>query len=491
MKSIQLKNYKCFEDTGELELRPLNFLVGSNSSGKSSFLEFFPLLQQSMKINRDGAFLWVGSNVDTNNFETVVRHGKKKIEIVFNLGRVPVALVNGKPLKYMEDVRVKIVISTSVFYSDSIEYVEIYFNEQLVKLKLNEVGTDRIDINGEAMINEKEDDVFHLSNNSLIPSIAFNAPFMEQHSEKYSKELLSWFKSNLKENERLMPGSLIYRPRYVFDRQTFEDMVKRQLKADVAPEELNHIYNLSLLFNINDLIDIINYYMIELSDKIEFIQPLRANAERYYRKRNISVSKISPSGDNIAMFFLRLKKENKLVDFNSWLNENNFEFWVDLNEEGGFVEMKIVEKDKEGLNMVDVGFGYSQILPILATIWKELYYVDEISRPRSSYCNTNLILIEQPELHLHPRFQIKFSDMLAKCIEQAVNVGVDIKFIIETHSQDIINNIGRNIAYKKFDPSWVNIYIFNAENENMGNYIENAGYTNEGFLNNWPVGFFS
>lgn len=81
--------------------------------------------------------------------------------------------------------------------------------------------------------------------------------------------------------------------------------------------------------------------------------------------------------------------------------------------------------------------------------------------------------------------------MLAKCVEQAVNAGVDIKFIIETHSQDIINNIGRNIAYKKFNPDWVNIYLFNAQHENMENYIEKAGFTNEGFLNNWPVGFFS
>lgn len=72
MESIRLKNYKCFEDTGLLALKPLTFLVGSNSSGKSSFLEFFALLQQSMFTSRDGAFLWVGNNVDLNDFQVVL-----------------------------------------------------------------------------------------------------------------------------------------------------------------------------------------------------------------------------------------------------------------------------------------------------------------------------------------------------------------------------------------------------------------------------------
>lgn len=489
MKSIRLVNYKCFEDTGELELRPLNILVGSNSSGKSSLLEFFPLLQQSMKINRDGVFLWVGGNVDSDKFDTTVKHGKNNIIVEFNIDKIPLSNMNSRSMVFLNDVFLKIVISNSVVTGDAISEVEILFNDQVVRLNLKEAGSDEIEINGEKMIDGKVE-VFHTPTNSLLPLMAFGIPFLEPHSEKHTKELVTWLKHNLKRDDRIIPSQFMYRPRIVFDRKEFDRFLNIQLKEDVNKEDLNHVYNLSLLYNVNELIDLINYYMIDLSDRIEFIQPLRATAERYYRNKNISVNKISPSGDNMAMFFLRMKKEMKLEEFNYWLHKNSFEFRVDIDEAGGFVEVKIIEEGKASMNMVDVGFGYSQILPILATIWKELYYNDG-SRQRKSYCSTNLILIEQPELHLHPRFQHKFSDMLMRCVNLASESSVDLKFIIETHSKEIINNIGRNIAYNQFHPSLVNIYIFNAQRENMQHYIEKAGFTTEGFLDNWPVGFFS
>ena len=229
--------------------------------------------------------------------------------------------------------------------------------------------------------------------------------------------------------------------------------------------------------------------MLEFADKTEFIQPLRATAERYYRNRNISVNSITPSGDNIAMFLLRLQREGLLEKFNKWLNQNEMQFGVELNEEGGFLELKIVEEGKQGQNIVDVGFGYSQILPILANIWKDLFYEDVLGK-RVSYCSTSLVLIEQPELHLHPRFQRKFAELLAKCVKQLNKSGKDVRFIIETHSQDILNSVGRSIAYGDFDAKLVNIYLFNAQKENMDKYIEKASYSREGFLENWPVGFF-
>lgn len=46
MDTLQLTNYRKFKDTGVIHLKPITFLVGANSSGKSSFLKFFPLLKQ-------------------------------------------------------------------------------------------------------------------------------------------------------------------------------------------------------------------------------------------------------------------------------------------------------------------------------------------------------------------------------------------------------------------------------------------------------------
>ena len=53
MDTLRLKNYRCFTDTGDIDFRPINFLVGSNSSGKSSFIKMFPLIKQSVGIKRN------------------------------------------------------------------------------------------------------------------------------------------------------------------------------------------------------------------------------------------------------------------------------------------------------------------------------------------------------------------------------------------------------------------------------------------------------
>ncbi|WP_406569170.1 AAA family ATPase [Aeromonas caviae] len=49
MKAIRIKNLRCFNDTGYIEIKPINLLIGLNSTGKSSFARVFPLLKQSIE----------------------------------------------------------------------------------------------------------------------------------------------------------------------------------------------------------------------------------------------------------------------------------------------------------------------------------------------------------------------------------------------------------------------------------------------------------
>ena len=151
MKSIRLKNYKCFEDTGLLELKPLTFLVGSNSSGKSSFLEFFALLQQSMFTSRDGAFLWVGNNVDLNDFQTVVRDGESTIYVEVEIDKIP--LDAGKAIQSnvgLNDIKLSIEV-TKVDNYDVISKLSINFNQQEITVNLKEKESDEVYVNGELM----------------------------------------------------------------------------------------------------------------------------------------------------------------------------------------------------------------------------------------------------------------------------------------------------------------------------------------------------
>ena len=147
MKSIRLLNYKCFEDTGFLELKPLTFLLGSNSSGKSSFLEFFALLQQSMLTNRDGSLLWVGNNVDLNDFQTVVRNGQGNITFEVEIGKIPLDnVLSTQNASFLNNVSVGVEISKTDF-SDAITKFYIKFNQQEIIVHLKDDETDEVYIN--------------------------------------------------------------------------------------------------------------------------------------------------------------------------------------------------------------------------------------------------------------------------------------------------------------------------------------------------------
>ena len=72
MNSIQVKNLRSLTDTGKIDVKKINILVGTNSSGKSTFLRIFPLLKQSFNKKINGPILWCGDDddyVDFGSFE--------------------------------------------------------------------------------------------------------------------------------------------------------------------------------------------------------------------------------------------------------------------------------------------------------------------------------------------------------------------------------------------------------------------------------------
>lgn len=139
--------------------------------------------------------------------------------------------------------------------------------------------------------------------------------------------------------------------------------------------------------------------------------------------------------------------------------------------------------------MVDTGFGYNQLLPILAIIWNAIN--NKQRRFFYPYMNhyIKFIVIEQPELHLHPRILAMFAEMLGSVINN-LKKDEDVRFIIETHSETIINKIGSLIHSSKLEEEKVNVVLFNAKEEGLQNYVEQASFDEKGYLNNWPIGFF-
>lgn len=85
--SVRIENLRSLRDTGFVKLKKLNILLGSNSSGKSTFLRSFPLLSQSIKKNLRGPISWFDdSMVDFGNYETALNFeaSREKSKIAFS-----------------------------------------------------------------------------------------------------------------------------------------------------------------------------------------------------------------------------------------------------------------------------------------------------------------------------------------------------------------------------------------------------------------------
>ncbi|QIZ70135.1 AAA family ATPase [Oxynema aestuarii] len=120
----------------------------------------------------------------------------------------------------------------------------------------------------------------------------------------------------------------------------------------------------------------------------------------------------------------------------------------------------------------NVGFGISYALPIVVAILA--------SEPDT------LILLENPEAHLHPKGQAKMGELLAL----AASCGIQI--VVETHSDHILNGIRLAVHSKKLDPNHVQLHYFQREEMRGESNIEviSPRIDRNGRIDNWPDGFF-
>lgn len=140
------------------------------------------------------------------------------------------------------------------------------------------------------------------------------------------------------------------------------------------------------------------------------------------------------------------------------------------------------------LRIQDVGFGISQVVPVITAL---------------TIAKQNRVLIEQPELHLHPRFQTELGDLLISCCRPNDELDDEEKSIktaiIETHSEHLILRILRRIretsegdlpdGAPSMTPSDLAVYYFEQTDE--GTKATHLRVDEEGeFVDRWPYGFF-
>ncbi|WP_455175460.1 AAA family ATPase [Azospirillum largimobile] len=246
--------------------------------------------------------------------------------------------------------------------------------------------------------------------------------------------------------------------------------------------------NLHIIQTLPTILNEIDFAFRSMCNLLTYIGPSRATGMRYYRLQELAIDAIDPSGSNFAMFIASLSNSQR-ESFSNMV-AGALGYHVNVERIPGHVSIMLNQVNSgHEFNIADMGYGFSQVLPVLAQIWMQ--------RRKKFGSTSKTIAVEQPELHLHPALQARLADAFAKAIYMIIKregklqrIRSGLNLLIETHSEQIINRIGELIYEEELSSNDVAIYIFDKEGEDSPTDIKKAGYGSDGRLTNWPFGFF-
>jgi len=238
----------------------------------------------------------------------------------------------------------------------------------------------------------------------------------------------------------------------------------------------------------------IKYLLTSISfDKIHYLTADRLGPQEYHLKKSLSIfPTVGVKGENVVNILLKKGDElvNDLVYIQERKSKNTKNISKDLltqtgewlNEifDGGNIQLEDTKSKIANLLLnttgkkqdkhnkpSNIGFGFSYALPIIVSglIAKE----------------GEILIVENPEAHLHPRAQSRITKFLAKVSQCGVQV------FIETHSDHVLNASRIAVLDKIITNEQLNILYFSDDEKNQ---VVTIPVKEDGGIEDWPDGFF-
>jgi predicted ATPase len=294
-------------------------------------------------------------------------------------------------------------------------------------------------------------------------------------------EILKWYRRYIIFDEK--DRDILNR----FQELISENMAQGPLNLDISKgtEGLEVVVNDIRVETLEQAIGQIAHFF---TSKIRYLGPLRADPQAsqkfapsselddvgakgeyaaavYDANQNASIQWYNP-------FSKQVEQDSLKAALNTWTRYLGVANQIKTNEEGqsGFSWQVIHKEGQKPLPLTAVGVGVSQILPIL---------VMGLLAPHRT-----LLIVEQPELHLHPRVQARLGDFfvgLSKCKKQC---------LIETHSENLVNQLRYHIVQSGGQDKSDCIIYFVDQDEKGAAKFEPVEISPKGNILNWPEGFF-
>lgn len=428
---IRWQNYRAFRDTGWVRIRPLTILIGPNNAGKTSVVSPLLLMAQTT-LSRDAMTPLVtrGPLMDAGTFRDILhdRDISRNLSLGFRFH-------NHDP---MPGGRIR---------------------------KIGDYPPGAIEVTFEA--GERPEDIqlkqFELSD-------VYNRLYVRQtRNPKGTYRLSSYHRrAELRKNERRAINQS--KPtNFLFTTAPVLNAVR------VGSRSVDETPKFSPSNAFSEYLGVLAFAWEELRSifyRLNYVGPLRDPIQRYYQVAGEMSASVGSKGEHMANVLRRRDGEIR-KNLNSWIRRFEFgdRLYVDdLSEQLFSLSLQDSIKSRRRINVADVGFGASQVLPLI---------VQALTAPEGS-----LTIAEQPEIHLNPRLQGVLAELF---VEMATS---DHRVIVETHSEHLLLRLRTLIANRRIAAKDVAVYF--VEKADGYSHIRHIDLDDEGnFLaEQWPHGFF-
>lgn len=428
---LRLKNFKSWKDTGNISFKPITGFFGPNSSGKSSIFQALLLMKQTADSPDRGLVFHFGDRstpVDLGDFESVVHD--------HNLDNTL-----GFALRWKAKRKVKI---PKMFGSRAVaEGDQIGFEVQACK---QEVGS-----------------ATSLGLKQMAYVIGRRRFGIRRIPSQIDYELFPSISESV--SIRHKPNAYSYHRPFKF--HTFPYWADEYFQDDDFPFDLK--YGLD----------------VQLRDTY-YLGPLRAHPNRIYPWSGAQPLDMGLTGEFTVDALLSSRQHGQRIwvgGSSSYTTEEYVAHWLkrlgvvhDFRVKpvtaGKRLYEVIVKKAPNApeVLLTDVGFGVSQLLPVLVLC----FYV-----PPGS-----VVILDQPDIHLHPSVQAGLADVFIDAWETR---GVQVLF--ESHSEHLLRRLQRRVAEQKFRRQDVGLYFCAADGAGTSE-LSQLTVDKFGNISNWPEDFF-
>lgn len=511
---LRLEGFKVFGDFQDIELAPLTLIFGANSTGKSSIIQSLLLLKQSAISSRgNDGLVFRGPQIDLGSFRNVVFEHDPNRGMIIGLDaytREASSTGHDSTITWLfQDLSLDVAEHEDIEIGsgDSLLTFEHVSEDNTFLANARRIWDEEFErtfiLEG---IDEGPDPRFPLDleferSRPYSASIRIGLEFFDRHEQSAPVNLLPL---SFLDNDNRMPTAIDEIPGELEAFTTFDRLLGNPRLPLTIISEDGRLWRLQPDTNfvrqqephpLERMLEKTVRGMRQELNSITHLGPLRSMPPRVQALSSGWDSSMPAEGANIVP--LLAKKPRILRELNSWLSRLEIPYEISVEKINsseslapiGEIQCLLLTDTRTGVtsSTLDVGFGLSQVIPVVIHAL--------LARAGSP------LLIEQPEIHLHPAVQARLMDLFVSQVERSYrgqndeifpgrSLAGSRQFILETHSEHMILRLQKAIRLGRISPD--RVAVLHVEKSPSGSSIvRRLRLNDEGeFLDEWPGGFF-